>query len=98
MADDRMVNEAQVTGLTADGKPTPAFMRMIFLEGVLGTKEFRSWLAKLDPFFEQVRDADVDNEIDRVARERREARLEEERRIAQEEQIEAERQRAEQNQ
>jgi len=96
MGDDR-VYEAQVTGLTAEGKPTPAFMRLIFLEGVLGTKEFRSWLAKLDPSFEEVRDADVDNEIDRVARERREARLEEERRIEQEEMAEAERLRAERN-
>lgn len=90
---ETQVQEAQVTGLTAEGKLTPAFMRMLFLEGVLGTKEFRSWLAEIDESFKTVRDADVDNEIDRIARDRQAARLEEERRIEQEALIEAERQR-----
>jgi hypothetical protein len=89
--------EAQVTGLTSDGKLTPAFMRMLFLEGVLGTKEFRSWLAAMDNSFEQVRDADVDNEIDRIARERQANRLEEDRQIEQEALLEAERERQQPN-
>lgn len=93
---DTPVQEAQVTGLTANGTLTPAFMRMLFLEGVLGTKEFRSWLAAIDKAFDGVRDADVDNEIDRIARERQSDRLEEERRQEQELLIEAERQRADQ--
>lgn len=45
-------------------------MYNLFTTGVVGTKEFRNWLAKIDPFFSEVRDSDVDNEIDRIARER----------------------------
>lgn len=51
----------------------PQLMYEFFVAGVIGTKEFRSWLAHVDPAFNQVRDADVDNEIDRLARERAEA-------------------------
>lgn len=79
-------HEAQVTGLTSDGKLTPAFMRQLFLEGVLGTKEFRSWLATADSSFAEVRDSDVDNEIDRVARDRQMDRLEEQRLLTEEQQ------------
>jgi hypothetical protein len=85
-----MTDESELTGLTESGALTPSFMRLLFLEGILGTKEFRSWLAVVDSNFKTVRDADVDNEIDRQARERQEVRLEEERR--QEELLEAERQ------
>jgi hypothetical protein len=42
----------------------------LFKGGVMGTKEFRNWLARKDQDFKEVRDADVDNEIDRLARER----------------------------
>lgn len=49
---------------------TPEFMYECYKTGVLGTKEFRGWLASHDPTFAQVRDSDVDNEIDRLARER----------------------------
>jgi hypothetical protein len=52
---------------------TPQFMYDLFLGGVVGTKELRGWLAAQDPTFAAVRDADVDNEIDRLARERAEA-------------------------
>lgn len=52
---------------------TPDQMFQYFQAGALGTKEFRSWLAKYDETFSGVRDADVDNEIDRLARERAEA-------------------------
>lgn len=52
---------------------TPDQMYQFFTAGALGTKEFRSWLAKYDENFAEVRDPDVDNEIDRVARQRREA-------------------------
>jgi hypothetical protein len=45
-------------------------MYNLFTTGVVGTKEFRNWLAAIDPTFAEVRDADVDNEIDRIARER----------------------------
>jgi len=45
----------------------------LFVNGVLGTKEFRSWLASVDGNFAAVRDADIDNEIDELARRRREA-------------------------
>lgn len=48
----------------------PEFMFKLYTGGVIGTKEFRSWLAKTCPVFNSVRDADVDNEIDRIARER----------------------------
>lgn len=44
-----------------------------FKEGVLGTKEFRNWLAKNDESFASVRDPDVDNEIDDLARRRQES-------------------------
>lgn len=46
-------------------------MFRFFREGVVGTKEFRNWLAKVDETFKEVRDADVDNEIDTLARQRR---------------------------
>lgn len=52
---------------------TPGFMYDLFLGGIIGTKEFRSWLASNDTVFAAVRDADVDNEIDRLARERAQA-------------------------
>lgn len=48
----------------------PEFMLDLYTRGVIGTKEFRSWLGKVSPTFSEVRDADVDNEIDRLARER----------------------------
>lgn len=89
--------EAQVTGLTTEGQLTPAFMRLLLFEGVVGTKELRSWLALLDENFRLVRDPDVDNEIDRIARERQALRIEEEHLQAQEEQQEAERLRTEAN-
>ena len=41
-----------------------------FNERVIGTKEFRNFLAKIDDNFNAVRDSTVDDEIDRVARER----------------------------
>jgi hypothetical protein len=47
-----------------------ANMFELYSNGVIGTKEFRSWLAKVDANFASVRDADVDNEIDEQARER----------------------------
>ena len=43
----------------------------LFKGGVWGTKEFRKWLARRDADFREVRDEDVDNEIDSIARERR---------------------------
>lgn len=49
---------------------TPDMMWNYFTNGAVGTKEFRNWLAKVDPIFAEVRDPDVDNEIDRIARER----------------------------
>lgn len=52
---------------------TPQFMYDLFLGGVIGTKELRGWLAAQDDVFAGVRDADVDNEIDRLARERAES-------------------------
>lgn len=62
-----------VTGPTrTEGGITPEFMHGLFVDGVVGTKEFRNWLAKVDPNFGDIRDADVDNEIDRLARERAE--------------------------
>lgn len=51
--------------------PTVQEMYSLFKDGVIGTKEFRSWLANNDPEFNKVRDPDVDNEIDANARERR---------------------------
>jgi hypothetical protein len=57
----------------ADLPVSPELMYEFFVAGAIGTKEFRSWLAKVDPAFNQVRDADVDNEIDRLARDRAEA-------------------------
>lgn len=55
---------------------TPEQMFQFFQAGALGTKEFRSWLAEYDENFSNVRDADVDNEIDRLARERAERQRE----------------------
>ncbi len=43
-------------------------MDELFKGGLVGTKEFRNWLGRKDTDFASVRDADVDNEIDRVAR------------------------------
>lgn len=43
----------------------------LFKGGVWGTKEFRKWLARKDGDFREVRDQDVDNEIERIAQERR---------------------------
>jgi hypothetical protein len=48
----------------------------LFRDGVIGTKEFRNWLAKVDQVFGEVRDSDVDNEIDELARQRSEDRRE----------------------
>jgi hypothetical protein len=48
-------------------------MFRLFQEGLIGTKEFRNWLTKVDEDFASVRDTGVDNEIDRIARERAEA-------------------------
>jgi hypothetical protein len=42
----------------------------LYISGVLGTKEFRNWLAKKDQDFADVRDPDVDNQIDALARRR----------------------------
>lgn len=53
---------------------TPDQMFQFYQAGAIGTKEFRSWLAKYDESFAEVRDADVDNQIDQMARERAEAR------------------------
>lgn len=47
-------------------------MWTFYLNGAVGTKEFRNWLAKVDTAFSEIRDADVDNEIDSLARQRRE--------------------------
>lgn len=47
------------------------YMLEAWMQGLVGSKEFRSWLADTDPIFKGVRDPDVDNEIDRLARERR---------------------------
>jgi hypothetical protein len=52
---------------------TPEYMFRLFQEGLIGTKEFRNWLTKVDEDFASVRDTGVDNEIDRIARERAEA-------------------------
>jgi hypothetical protein len=43
-------------------------MFQLFVNGIIGTKEFRNWLAARDDYFLSVRDADIDNEIDRKAR------------------------------
>lgn len=53
-------------GLTADQ------MFLYFQNGAVGTKEFRSFLAKIDENFASVRDPDVDSEIDSEARRRQE--------------------------
>jgi hypothetical protein len=42
----------------------------LYMSGVMGTKEFRNWLAKKDDDFASVRDPDVDNQIDEMARRR----------------------------
>lgn len=42
----------------------------MFLDGVIGTKEYRNWLEQVDPFFQRIRDTEVDNQIDQLARER----------------------------
>lgn len=44
-----------------------------FQAGAIGTKEFRSFLAKYDERFKDIRDPDVDNEIDAEARRRQQA-------------------------
>jgi len=49
---------------------TPAFMYDLYQAGVVGTKEFRNFLAKIDPRFAEIRDPDVDNQIDEEARRR----------------------------
>jgi len=43
-------------------------MYQLFREGLIGTKEFRNWLERADKNFAAVRDADVDNRIDALAR------------------------------
>lgn len=60
----------------AEGKVTVDQMWNFFVNGAVGTKEFRNWLAKQDSDFAEIRDADVDNEIDRIARERAERQRE----------------------
>lgn len=49
-------------GLTAE------FMLTIFRDGVIGYKEFRSWLADTFESFASVRDAGIDGRIDEIAR------------------------------
>jgi hypothetical protein len=41
-------------------------------KGIIGTVEFRSWMAKYDENFEAVRDSDVDDDIRENARRRKE--------------------------
>lgn len=48
-----------------------AQMFEFFKNGVIGTKEFRNWLAKQDNAFAEIRDSSVDDEIDSLARQRR---------------------------
>jgi len=43
-------------------------MFTFYNDRAVGTKEFRNFLAKVDPIFAEVRDPDVDNEIDDNAR------------------------------
>lgn len=43
-------------------------MHTFYNDRAVGTKEFRNFLAKVDPVFAEVRDPDVDNEIDEQAR------------------------------
>lgn len=50
------------------------FMLDLFNNGLIGTKEFRNWLAGVDANFKAIRDGSVDDEIDRAAREIRDIR------------------------
>lgn len=52
--------------------PTVEEMERFFLSGIVGTKELRGWLERVDPDFAAVRDADVDAEIARLAKMRQE--------------------------
>lgn len=54
------------------GLPTVEQMWGFFEGGGIGTKEFRNWLAKVDPVFAEVRDEDVDQEIENLAKLRQE--------------------------
>ena len=49
---------------------TAEFMLSVFDRGVIGYKEFRSWIANSFPSYEKIRDPGVDALIDDVARSR----------------------------
>ena len=49
----------------------PELMHQFYLSALVGTKEFRNWLALYDEAFKQVRDPDVDAQIDEQARRRK---------------------------
>lgn len=51
-------------------KLTPEFMYQIWAAGLMGYKEFRSWLALESEAFASVRDPEIDAQLDEIARER----------------------------
>lgn len=48
-------------------------MLEVYDRGIIGTKEFREWLAQVHPTFQTIRDHDVDEEIIRRAEANRRA-------------------------
>lgn len=56
--------------MNADDGLTAEFMQSLFLQGVVGLKEFRSWLEQNFSSFAKVRDPMLDAQIDNWARNR----------------------------
>jgi hypothetical protein len=52
----------------------PEFMYKLWMDGVVGYKEFRNWLAGQYPSFDAVRDSTVDDYIDGISRAQRQSR------------------------
>ena len=42
-------------------------IQALFNDGIIGTKEFRNWLALSNDAFSEIRDADIDREIEHLA-------------------------------